>query len=60
MKDQIRARLTIHNIAELKGRELRQFKNWLKATTKELTTTKDLKIFAKRYRATLYKPTPKQ
>lgn len=55
MKEQIRARLTIHNIAELRGRELRHFKSWLKATTKELTTTKDLKIFAKRYRATLYK-----
>lgn len=54
-KDDIWARLTIHNIATMTPREYRIFKEWIKKTSKELTTEKDLKIFAKRYRATLYK-----
>lgn len=55
--DEIRARLYINDIAGMDERELAGFKEWLKRTAKELTTEKDLNIFAKRYRATLYNPT---
>lgn len=53
--DEIQARLYINDIAGMSEKELAGFKVWLKRITKELTTEKDLNIFAKRYRATLYK-----
>ena len=56
MKSNIRARLTVHHISEMDKTELAFFKKWLKMITKELTTTKDLNIFSKRFRQTLYKP----
>lgn len=56
MKDEIRARLYIDNIADMKAREFNGFKEWIRRLSRELTTTKDRKIFAKRFRATLYKP----
>lgn len=54
-KEEIRARLVVHGIAEMDKTELAFFKKWLKMVAKELTETKDLKIFSKRLRQTLYK-----
>lgn len=53
--EEIRARLYINDISGMSKQELSQFKKWLKRLVLELTTEKDLNIFAKRYRATLYK-----
>lgn len=55
MKPEIIARLSIKGLSEMNSKELKTFRRWLVKTTEELINEKDLKIFAKNYRATLYK-----
>lgn len=55
-KEEIRARLSIHGIAEMNAREFAGFKKWIRRLANELSNTKDRNIFNKNYRATLYKP----
>lgn len=50
----IRARLTVYGITEMKKKELAFFRKWIAMLAKELKE-EDPKIFAKNYRATLYK-----
>lgn len=50
----IRARLTIYGHGELKGKELRSFKDWIQAVATELKLHKPGDL-SKVFRATLYK-----
>lgn len=55
MKDEIIARLSIKGLPEMNKRQVTSFKKWLRKTADELCEEQDMKIFAKNFRATLYK-----
>lgn len=53
-KDEIRARLTIHGMGEMKTKEYNFLRKWIKTMAEEIAREKQ-EVFSKRFRATLYK-----
>lgn len=53
-KEEVIARLSVRGLPEMDKKQLKTFYKWLQRTAEELIN-EDPKIFAKSYRATLYK-----
>lgn len=55
MTDEITARLVIHGLPTMTKKTKQNLVDWLRNTANQIKREKDMKIFNKNYRATLYK-----
>ena len=53
-KDEIRARLVVHNMQEMDRKQFNFFRKWIMAVAMEMKTDKQ-KDYSKMFRATLFK-----
>ena len=54
VKDEIRARLTIHGMGEMSTKDYTFLRKWVRMLADEIAREKQ-EVFSKRFRATLYK-----
>lgn len=55
MKEQITAQLKVNNLPSMHGVHKRVLVTWLRSLASQINKEKDMKIYAKNFKATLYK-----